>query len=256
MALVFRPVTDEMIAVQDLSYPNQTSANAPAAAAGKAADAATERLSQGTDVIGPAVQVYDLDGQAVIMPRVPLGNVPNRAGQMVPPEELEAMGEEFIRQPQCDVPGCRNESQFSKRSSSGRPLSVNRRHEIVLGDLKPIHVEGMTRNQRARAQAGLKDVIGPSGADVRPAVLSEKSVVFLCLDHQYIPFAPDSKPAPKRYVSGPYSGLFQASARADIVAGRTGRAPTVDSVKLDGTELFYVIGDDGSDGYAGTLVQR
>jgi hypothetical protein len=247
----FRPSepTNEMIAAQGLPFVNQTTEIAKAAAAGAAAAAATGRLSAGVDILGPVVMVYDLDGQPVIVPRPPLGNAPDRAGQLVPNDELEAMGQEVERWPVCEVPSCHGEGRYQILSSAGRPLSINRKSELVLGDLKPMHEEKMTANDRARARAGLTGVIGPSG--VAPAQLAVKSFVNVCLDHQFLEAAPYK--SPKRYVSGPCSGLFKASERADQVAGRTGRAPTVDSVKVNGTEVFYVIGDDGSDGYQGKL---
>jgi hypothetical protein len=203
--------------------------------------------------VEPAVRVHNVDGVPTITPRAPRGRGFDSVGQQVSDEELAAMGDPRQRMPVCEVPGCGNESDYQIRVMSGKPLSVNRKGELVAGDLEPLDEFGMSANDRARAQAGM-GVIGPS--HVPPARLTPKTHVDVCPLHHVLPLAPKRNPKPvPRYVSGPYGGMHLAQARAAVVNARArSEVARPEAANVEGAETWFVVGDDGQGDFRGRLV--
>lgn len=196
----------------------------------------------------PPVRVMIIDGVPTVVPRV---TAPGAAGtgQQVSDEDLDMIGADRITHPECEVPGCTNEGSNQIFSSAGKPLSINRQGQLVFGNAPAMPHAGMTAADRARAEAGIAGVVGPSGV---MAVQMPKCSVNVCWQHQTLPHAP--KTAPKRFRSGPYGSYFAASRRAQEVGMRTRREPHVYPTKTaELTDEWWVEGDDGAAGYKGEL---
>jgi hypothetical protein len=168
------------------------------------------------------------------------------------------MGEEPQRAaPVCEFPKCDGAGTYQIFSQSGKPLSINRKGELVFGDAPPLGEHAMSPNEKARALAGLpvglEGIVGPSGVAVPAATLAPKSVLNVCHVHRVLPHAP--KEPKKRYLTGPYASHQQAAARAHTVGARTRVTPEIRSQKVAGVDQWYVMGDDGERGYKGSLVE-
>lgn len=197
----------------------------------------------------PAVQVTTVDGVPTIIGRP---NTPAAAATLVPDEELEALGLEVNSKfAQCEFPGCKGEGRYQIVSTAGKPVSINRKGELVFGERPPVPHAGMTAADKARAQAGAPPagIVGPSG------LVGQQMAKFhldVCFAHQTLPHAP--KAPPKRYRSGPYASYFSAARRAEAIKIRTGSAGAAPvAANVDGAEVWYVVGDDGSPGWSGKL---
>jgi hypothetical protein len=238
---------------KDIPFENKTTEVVAANVQAKATAAATDRT---TAPVLPATQVYMFDGVPTIVARPPLSDHRNVA-QQVSVDELRAMDQDVEKWPDCEFPGCKpgkGQGRYKIISGAGKPLSINRDGQLVVGTPNPIVEEKMSALDRARASlAGIGIEVAKFSASggVQPAQLAPKSFVNVCLAHQTLPFAP--KAPPKRFVSGPYPGIATASARANDVGLRTRRGGEVFSVKRHGRDEFYVRGDDGAPGYAGIL---
>jgi hypothetical protein len=238
---------------EPLLTPTASPQSAAVKAAQLVAQASAIAAKYGTLPVEPAVRVHDVDGVPTITPRRPLGQGVNPIGQLVSDEELAAMGQPRRRMPVCDFPGCNNESSEKLMVVSGRPVSINRKGELVAGDFEPLDEFGMSANDRARAQLGM-GVIGPS--NVPPARLTPKNYVDVCHLHRGLPLAaPKRKPKPTpRYVSGPYGGMHLAMARASVVNIRArAEVAKAEPVNAEGREVWVVVGDDGQGDFAGKL---
>lgn len=198
----------------------------------------------------PPLTVTTLDGVPTVIPRPSLGGTGD-VGQLVDDDALRLMGEEPLRFPRCEFPKCDGEGQYQIISGSGKPLSINRKGELVFGDPPPLAEAVMSPNDRARAMAGLSGVVGPSG--IAAARQAPKSHVDVCQIHRNLPHAP--KEPKRRYRSGPYSSYQAAAARAHAVGSRTRYECRMRSEKVGGVDRWYVFGDDGAHGFKGSLVE-
>ena len=191
-----------------------------------------------------------IDGVPTLVQREPLAGGFAGIGRQVSNEDLETMGEEPLKFPVCQYPGCKGEGSYQIISGAGKPLSINRKGELVFGTPPEIIEQRMTPADKARLRAGLIGVIGPG---IGVATQAPRTHVDVCQIHQTLPHAP-KKPS-KRYESGPYDSFVSAAARAQRVSARTREEAKLRSVKVDGKDQFYVQGDDGWLGYKGKLVQ-
>jgi hypothetical protein len=211
-------------------------------------DAETKALAQNT-AIDPPIRVTTVDGVPTVIARPALTGEAG-VGQQVPIEDLDALGMDRDTFPVCEFPACKGEGRHQIFSSAGKPLSINRKGELVFGDLDPMPHAGMSAADKSRAAAGLVGVVGPSGV---VGTQMPKCFVNVCQDHQALPHAP-KKAAPKRYRSGPWSSYFRASHRAQQIGMRTRTEASVYPVKTDGVDAWYIDGDDGAPGWQGELV--
>ena len=206
---------------------------------------ASKRLGEFKPPTG--ITVTNIDGKPTVIAS-PSTSAP--AGQLVTDDEMRLMGEEPIKFPPCEFPKCDNPAQNTIQSGAGKPLSINRKGELVFGKRQRLIVEGLSPREKTLVGAGLQGVVGPSG--VQPAVQSVKSWVRVCEEHKNLPHAP--KAPERRYKTGPYPSYILANARAAGVSTRTAKHASVQTVNgADGTQTFFVLDDDGMPGYKGKL---
>lgn len=236
------PNVDFIDSPLDHSNPNVNSQTVAGLAAGW-----LSKLDDAKPEVPPAVTVHTLDGIPTAVGRAPIAD-PQNVGKLVSDDDLRAMGLEPLTWPQCEYPGCKESSNGNSIiAGSGKPLSINAAGELVFGKLPPLAEHGLSELDRARIAAGLPPEgsagVGPSF--IKAATIAPKHFVHVCLKHSNLPTAPQPAPeAPK--MSGPYSGIASARKRANEVAARLRSDEVrVVSVKVDGSDAFYVVGDDG-----------
>lgn len=199
----------------------------------------TEALEKNA-AVAPPVTITTIDGVPTVIARPALSGEAG-VGQLMTDEDLRALGEEPLRFPVCEFPGCKGEGRHQIVSGAGKPLSINHKGQLVFGDAPSVDAHEMSANDGARARAGLAGVVGPSGQMGQQV---PKFHVDVCQIHQTLPNAP-RKPK-QRYQSGPYTSYITARQRAAKVGLRTRVEPAVFPLKQkNGAELWFVRGDDG-----------
>jgi hypothetical protein len=199
----------------------------------------------------PASVVTTIDGVSTVIPR-PARTGGITAAQLMTDDDLRSIGEEPLKFPVCEFPGCKDEGRNQIVSGAGKPLSISRKGELVFGDPLPVEAYEMSPNDKTRAMASSlasalgteasQVVIGPSGQVAQQA---PKFHVNVCEFHRHLPTAP-RKPRPQRYQSGPYASYIAARKRSARVALRTRVEPAVLAMRqADGTEAWFIKGDDG-----------
>jgi hypothetical protein len=181
----------------------------------------------------PPVSVTTVDGVPVVVSTPKIGGA-NDAGvaQIVPDEDLRLFGEEPPSFPVCEFPACKGEGRNQIISGAGRPLSINRKGELVFGDPPPVDEYGMTAAERNRALAG---IVGPSGAVGR---ILPKSHIDVCEVHRSLPHAPKKPKTEHREV---FTSYPKASAAAHKIALRTRTEPKVTARKTPDGDSFEVV---------------
>ena len=187
-------------------------------------------MAQGAAKPSAPVRVAVIDGAPTVIPTPNV--VPTDIGQIVPAEDMHLFGEEPPSFPACEFPGCNGEGSYSIVSGSGKPLSINRKGELVFGDAPPIDEYGMTAAERNRALLG---VVGPSGAVGR---MMPKCHVAVCVTHRSLPHAPKK---PKTEHREEFTSYPRAAAAAHKIGLRTRTEPKITARKtLDG-DRFEVV---------------